>query len=61
VLCCWLQRLTMATKGSSVASSLKLSNVDLGFTWMGDRQGKSSPVNLCPFVGVNHNLSPSSI
>jgi len=25
-------------------------------TWMGDRQGRPSAVNLCPFVGVDLNL-----
>jgi len=49
----------MATnKGySSVARSLQLSNVELGYsTWMGDLQGRPSVVNLCPFVGVDFIL-----
>jgi len=25
-------------------------------TWMGDRQGRPSAINLCPFVGVDLNL-----
>jgi len=28
-------------------------------TWMGDRQGRLSAVNLCPFVGVDFNLWPT--
>jgi len=53
-----IKRLAVATKASSVARSLKLTNVDLGYylvtTWMG--QGRPSAVNLCPFVGVDLNL-----
>jgi len=51
----------VVTKASSVARSLKLSNVDLDYsTWMGDRQGRPSVVNLCPFVGVDLNMCPST-
>jgi len=28
-------------------------------TWMGDRQGRLSAVNLCPFVTVDLNLRPT--
>jgi len=41
-------RFTVATKASSVARSLKLSN-----EVMSDRQERPSAVNLCPFVGVD--------
>jgi len=47
-------RFTVATKASPVARSLKLRTVVS--TWMGDRQGRPSAVNLCPFVGVDLNL-----
>jgi len=44
----------MATNASSVARSLKLNNIPTSVnTWMGDRQGRPSTVNLCPFVGVD--------
>jgi len=46
---------TVATKASTVACSLKLSNVYSVSTRMGDRQGRPSTVNLCPFVGVDLN------
>jgi len=36
--------------------SLKLATSTLVSTWMGDRQGRPSAVNLCPFVGVDLNL-----
>jgi len=42
-------RLTVATKASSVARSLKINYVDL-YTWMGDRQGRPSSVNPCQTV-----------
>jgi len=41
---------------SSVVRSLKLSKSTSVSTWMGDRQGRPSAVNLCPFVGVDLNL-----
>jgi len=49
----------VATKASSVARSLKLSNVESSTsvsTWMCDRQGRPSAVNMFPFVGVDLNL-----
>jgi len=55
MLMCDSRLFTVVTKASSVACSLKLSNVDLG-TWMGDRQGRPSVVNLCPFIGVDLDL-----
>jgi len=36
--------------------SLELCNVEQISTWMGDRQGRPSDVNLSPFVGVDLNL-----
>jgi len=30
-------------------------------TWMGDRQGRPSAVDLCPFVGVDVNLWPTTV
>jgi len=54
-------RPAVATDACSVTRSLKLSNVERQVsTWMGDRQGRLSAVNLCPFVGVDHNLRPYS-
>jgi len=35
---------------------LKSATSTLVSTWMGDRQGRPSAVNLRPFVGVNLNL-----
>jgi len=50
----------MQTKASSVAYSMKLTHVNLGYravsTWMGDHQGRLGAVNLGPFVGVELNL-----
>jgi len=50
-------RLVVATKTSTVARSLKLRHVDLGFSaLMGDLQETLSALNLGPFVGVDSNL-----
>jgi len=55
-LCQYSSRSTVATNACSVTRSLKLSNVEPGYTWMGERQGRLSAVNLCPFVGVDLNM-----
>jgi hypothetical protein len=47
-----LDRGAVATKAGSVARSLKLRYIDFGYsTWMRDRQGRLSTVNLRPSVG----------
>jgi hypothetical protein len=49
-------RLSVATKASSVARSLKLAKSILLIPWMGDHQRRPDAVNLITFVGVDLNL-----
>jgi len=51
-----IMRLAVATKSSSVASSMKLSNIS---NWMGDHQGTLGAVSRFPFVGVDRDLGPT--
>jgi len=48
--------LTVTTKARSVARSLNLRHVDLGYTLMGDHQGRPGTVSLGQFVGVDLNI-----
>jgi len=52
-------RSAVATNACSVTRSLRLSNVEWVSNWMGDRQGRPSAVNRCPFVGVDLNRRPT--
>jgi len=49
----WWPRLAQSHVHRSWATSNSVS------TWMGDRHGRPSAVNLCPFVGVDLNLYPT--
>jgi len=41
---------------SGTFTEVKQRRPQLVYVWMGDRQGRLSAVNLCPFVGVDLNL-----